>query len=269
VRSWTVFQLKEADLRISSPRADLVEAEVRKLRAALEAFIERQPAFRAALVPIDLLDGAPPIAVAMADAARACGIGPMAAVAGAVAQAAAEAALAEGAGEAIVENGGDTWIASPTEVTVGLHAGRHALSGRLALRITPDRLPLSVCSSSGRFGHSLSFGRCDLATVVARSGALADAAATLAANSVRTVEDVAPTLERVLAIPGVDGVLIVKDDRVGVAGNLPQLVPCADPDFDLKTRHRWAGPARGVDQPLNEIGNTVYTDSFPVRKPHG
>jgi ApbE superfamily uncharacterized protein (UPF0280 family) len=238
VRMWTLFQLKEADLRISSPRADLVEAEVRRLRSVLEAYIERQPAFKAALVPIDLLAGAPPVAVAMAEAARVCGVGPMAAVAGAVAQAAAEAALAVGAGEAIVENGGDTWIASTGEVTVGLHAGEHPISGRLALRIPADRLPLSVCSSSGTFGHSLSFGDCDLATVVAGSGALADAAATLAANCVRTVDDVEATLERVMTIPGVDGVLIVKDDRVGVAGNLPPIVQCADPDFALKTRHR-------------------------------
>jgi ApbE superfamily uncharacterized protein (UPF0280 family) len=159
-------------------------------------------------------------------------------VAGAVAQAAAEAALAAGADEAIVENGGDTWIASRSEVTVGLHAGENALSGRLALRIGADRLPLSVCSSSGRFGHSLSFGDCDLATVVAGNGALADAAATLAANCVRTADDVEPTLERVAAIAGIVGVLIVKDDRVGIAGDLPRLVKCDDLDFALKTRHR-------------------------------
>jgi ApbE superfamily uncharacterized protein (UPF0280 family) len=237
-RAWTVFQLKEADLRISSSRADLVEAEIRRLRAALEAYIDRQPAFKAALVPIDLLDDAPAIAMTMADAARACGVGPMAAVAGAIAQAAAAAALADGAGEAIVENGGDTWIASDVGITVGLYAGDHPLSGRLALRIERDRLPVSVCSSSGRFGHSLSFGDCDLATVVAGSGALADAAATLAANSVRTVDDVEPALARLMEIPGVAGVLIVKDDRVGVAGDLPPLVKCEDPDFALKTRHR-------------------------------
>jgi ApbE superfamily uncharacterized protein (UPF0280 family) len=238
VRTWTVFQLKEADLRICSPKADLVEAEVRRLRGELETYIDRQPAFKASLVPIELLEDAPPIAVAMADAARACGVGPMAAVAGAAAQAAAEAALAAGADEAIVENGGDTWIASGNEVTVGLHAGEHALSGRLALRIPPHRLPLSVCSSSGRFGHSLSFGDCDLATVVAGNGALADAAATLAANCVRTADDVEPTLERVAAIAGIVGVLIVKDDRVGIAGDLPRLVKCDDLDFALKTRHR-------------------------------
>jgi ApbE superfamily uncharacterized protein (UPF0280 family) len=238
VRTWTTFRFKEADLRVSCPRADVVEAEVRRLRAELEAWIERQPAFKASLVPIDLLAGAPRIAVAMAHAARACGVGPLAAVAGAVAQAAAEAALAAGADEAIVENGGDTWIASPREVTVGLYAGENALSGRLALRIPPERLPLAVCSSSGRFGHSLSFGDCDLATVVAKIGALADAAATLAANCVRAVEDIEPTLERVMAIPGIGGVLIAKGDRVGVAGDLPPLVPCADADFALKTRHR-------------------------------
>jgi uncharacterized protein len=238
VRVWTVFQFKEADVRICSQGADLVEAEVRRLRAELEAWIERQPAFKAALVPIDLLPGAPPIAAAMAEAARACGVGPMAAVAGAVAHLAAEAARAAGAGEVIVENGGDTWIDSPGEVTVGLFAGEHALSGRLALRIPADRLPLSVCSSSGRFGHSLSFGDCDLATIVAKSGALADAAATFAANCVRTPDDVEATLGRVMAIPGIEGALIVKGDRVGVAGDLPPLVPCADPDFALKTRHR-------------------------------
>ena len=237
-RSWSTFRCKDADVRVASPRADVVEAEVRRLRAELEAYLERQPAFKAALVPIDLIEGAPPVAIAMADAARACGVGPMAAVAGAVAQAAAEAALSGGAGEAIVENGGDTWIASRAGITVGLYAGEHALSGRLALRIEPDRLPLSVCSSSGRFGHSLSFGDCDLATVVAKSGALADAAATMAANAVRTIRDVEPALERAMSIPGVLGVLIVKDDRVGVAGDLPRVVACDDPDFALKTRHR-------------------------------
>ncbi len=220
-RSWSAFQYKDADVRVASSLADVVEMEIRRLRAELEAYIERQPAFKAALVPVDLLGGAPTIAVAMADAARACGLGPMAAVAGAIAQAAAEKALAAGADEAIIENGGDTWIASGASITVGLYAGEHPLSGRLALRIEPDRLPLSVCSSSGRFGHSLSFGDCDLATVVAGSGALADAAATLAANCVRTIDDVEPALERVAAIPGVLGVLIVKDDRVGVAGDLP------------------------------------------------
>jgi len=70
----------------------------------------------------------------------------------------------------------------------------------------------------------MSLGQCDLATVVAKDAALADAAATMAANLVRTVEQVDSALERIAAIEGIDGLMIVKDDRVGLAGRLPRLV---------------------------------------------
>jgi ApbE superfamily uncharacterized protein (UPF0280 family) len=164
---------------------------------------------------------------------------------------AAEAAVSAGAREAIVENGGDMFLTSPEEVLVGLYAGDHSLSGRLAFRLAPGAMPVSVCSSSSRFGHSLSFGDCDLATVVARDGALADAAATLAGNSVRSPEDIEPTLARIMGIPGIRGVLLVKGDRVGVAGDLPPLVRCRDPDFMVKARHLpGAGAdARGLSRP--------------------
>lgn len=63
-----------------------------------------------------------------------------------------------------------------------------------------------------------------LATVVAKNAALADAAATQAANLVATVDDVDSALEQIADIEGVDGVMIIKTDRVGLAGNLPPLV---------------------------------------------
>jgi len=237
VREYQAFSWKEASLRICSPRSALIVEEVKRLRAVLDAYIGRQPEFGSSLVPIRLLPDAPGICVSMAEAAVLCGVGPMAAVAGAVAEACVRSALAAGADEAIVENGGDIFIASPRPVSVGLYAGSHPLSGRLALEIEPARLPLSVCSSSSRFGHSLSFGDCDLATIIARDGALADAAATLAGNSVKTTADVQPTLERIMAIPGIEAVLLVKDDRVGVAGDMPPLVRCEDPTFEGKAFH--------------------------------
>jgi ApbE superfamily uncharacterized protein (UPF0280 family) len=73
-------------------------------------------------------------------------------------------------------------------------------------------------------GHSFSFGECDLATVVAKDASLADAAATQAANLVRTVDDIDSALENIAGIEGVDGVMIIKGDRVGLAGKLPPLV---------------------------------------------
>ena len=70
----------------------------------------------------------------------------------------------------------------------------------------------------------MSLGDCDLSTVVAKDAALADAAATQAANMVKTANDVDVALERIAGIEGVDGLVIVKDDRVGLAGQLPKLV---------------------------------------------
>jgi len=90
-------------------------------------------------------------------------------------------------------------------------------------------MPLAICSSSARMGHSLSLGDCDLATVVARDASLADAAATLACNLTRTLHDVDATLARITGIPGVNGLLLVKGERVGLSGRLPPLVRSRDP----------------------------------------
>jgi ApbE superfamily uncharacterized protein (UPF0280 family) len=236
-RTYTTFVWKEANLRICSERAEVITENVRTLRRILERYILLQPEFRTSFIPVKLLPDAPEIAVRMARAAESCGVGPMAAVAGAVAEMCVEAAMAAGASEAIVENGGDIFIRSADPVGIGLYAGDHPLSGRLAFHISPGMMPLSVCSSSSRFGHSLSFGDCDLATIVCSDGALADAAATLAGNSVKSARDVEPTLEKIMKIVGIRGVLIIKADKVGMAGDLPPLICCEDPDFSVKTFH--------------------------------
>jgi uncharacterized protein len=240
-RSWLSFSWKEADLRISSTRAEEAAGEIRSLRALLEAYIERHPLFLSSLVPLAALPDAPAVAVRMAEAAARASVGPMAAVAGAMAQAAVEAALAAGAEEAVVENGGDIYLCSPRPVLVGLYAGKHPLSGRLAFRVEPDAMPLSVCASSGRFGHSFSFGDCNLAVAVAFSGALADAVATLGANSVCGEGDVEAALERMTSVPGIRGALIIQGDKVGLMGDLPPLVRSKDPRFADKTFHTQPG----------------------------
>ena len=73
-------------------------------------------------------------------------------------------------------------------------------------------------------GHSLSFGQCDLATVVAKDGALADSAVTLVCNLIKTEHDLTPVLNDVGAIPGIDGILAVKNSKIGLWGRLPELV---------------------------------------------
>ena len=223
-RTYRTFTHKEAVFRISCDRFDAATAEIVRQRRILEGHIERHPDFGTSWEPVAASDDAPESARRMALAAQRVGVGPMAAVAGTMAQLAAEAGLAAGASEAIVENGGDVYLQSAAPVIIGLYPGTAELAGRLAFSLQPADTPVAICSSSGKMGHSMSLGDCDLATVVARNAALADAAATLAANLVGTVGQIDPTLARIAAIDGVDGVLIVKDDCVGLAGRLPQLV---------------------------------------------
>lgn len=223
-RTYRTFTHREAVFRICCNRFDAVTAEIIRQRRILEDYIDRHPDFRYSFKPLELHTNAPEIAQRMARAARLVGVGPMAAVAGAMAQFAGEAGLEAGTQEAIVENGGDVYLQASEPVNIGLRTGTTELSDRLAFSLQAHDTPISICSSSGQMGHSKSLGKCDLATVVARDAALADAAATQAANLVKTVEDVNPALERITAIEGIMGVMIIKNDRVGLAGQLPPLV---------------------------------------------
>jgi ApbE superfamily uncharacterized protein (UPF0280 family) len=223
-RTYRTFTHREAVFRICCPQFDVVTAEIVRQRQILEDYIARHPEFQTAFDPLDVLPDAPVVAQRMAHAAQLVGVGPMAAVAGAMAQCAAEAAMEAGAGEVIVENGGDIYLKTSGPVTIGLHTGTSEIGDRLAFSLQADETPIAVCSSSGKMGHSMSLGQCDLATVVAKDAALADAAATEAANRVKTVEDVDPAVEFVAGIEGVGGALIVKDDRIGLAGHLPSLI---------------------------------------------
>ena len=49
-----------------------------------------------------------------------------------------------------------------------------------------------------------------------------------------TVRDLSPVLDRVGSIPGIDGILAVKDGKIGLWGHLPQLVR----NQDAVSRHK-------------------------------
>ena len=223
-RIYKIFIHKEAVFRICCDAFEAVTAEIVRQRQIMEDYIMTHPEFGTSFEPVNLLPSAPPSAQQMASAADCVGTSPMAAVAGTMAQLAAQAGLGAGASEAVIENGGDIYLQTNRDIIIGLYPGAGELAGRLGFSLKPEDTPISICSSSGKMGHSTSLGQCDLATVVSKDAALADAAATQAANLVRTAEDIDPTLNRITAIDGVQGVLIVKDEQFGMAGHLPPLV---------------------------------------------
>jgi ApbE superfamily uncharacterized protein (UPF0280 family) len=84
--------------------------------------------------------------------------------------------------------------------------------------------PIGICTSSGTVGPSLSLGRADAAVALARSAALADAAATALGNLVQSAADIARALERAQAIPDLLGAVIIIGDQMGAWGEV-ELVP--------------------------------------------
>jgi len=158
----------------------------------------------------------------MAEAARAADIGPLSAVAGAVAESVGHDLL-ERCDEVIVENGGDIFLGSRTERTIGLYAGNSPLTGRIGILISPDSMPLGVCTSSASVGHSLSLGKADACTVVARSTALADAFATMLCNRVRTPTELQEILATLDIPADILGIVMTFGDKLALQGDV-QLV---------------------------------------------
>jgi len=216
--------VRETDLYIRAERDLTGRAHevVIEERAQLEGYIQRHPGFATAMEPFTVEDGAPALVREMAAAAAEAGVGPMAAVAGAIAERVGRQLL-ELSPQVVVENGGDIFLVSHKKRLVGIHTGRPPFEGRLALEIDPEDTPVGVCTSSGTVGHSLSLGTADAVVTLARNTALADAAATATGNLVRTEADTERWLAFTRAITGISGVVIVKNDRLAVWGKV-QLV---------------------------------------------
>jgi len=215
-------KVKETDLYIGAQSNLKEEATnlVKKYRREIEDFIKAFPEFKKSLVPLDIgLENCPPIVEEMLKASSMVGVGPMAAVAGGIAEMVGKS-LIKYSPEIIVENGGDVFINSRTSKKIGVFAGRSPFSGKLALQVEPEEMPLGVCTSSGTIGPSLSFGKADAVVVVSKNTFLADAAATALGNMVKRPEDVASVLEWGIKIPGIQGIVVIIRDRLGIAGDL-------------------------------------------------
>lgn len=222
--------IKESDLLISVDRESYrpgLKEEARTLlsrcRKDLERYILRDPEFRWTLAPRRILPGAPRIARMMAAAARRSGVGPMAAVAGAVAEVVGRG-LARYAREVIVENGGDIYLKTLHPRVVGIFAGGSLLSEKVGLRLGPCPRGCGICTSSATVGPSLSFGSTDASVVVSKSAALADAAASALGNLAHQEEDISPALEKVCMIKGIQGAVVILGDKLGAIGAV-ELVP--------------------------------------------
>ncbi len=188
-----------------------------RLRAVMDAYIKRHAGFGSSLVPVEPLRDAPSVIADMCRAAKAAGVGPMAAVAGAFAAYVGREILKYST-EAVVENGGDVFIKTADERTVAVYAGGSPLSMKIGLVVAPG--PVSICTSSGTVGPSLSFGCADAAVVVSPDACLADACATRLGNDIKCADDISRALEVIAAVAGVTGAVAVVGDKCGAVGDI-------------------------------------------------
>jgi hypothetical protein len=214
-------KVKETDIYLRA-KSDLKEEALQailKCRAQLEEYIERHPHFLTALKPIAVVEDAPKMVREMAMAAEKAGVGPMAAVAGAIAEEVGRQLL-RFSPEVIVENGGDIFLTILKRRVVGVYAGESPFTGKIGLEIQPEETPLGICTSSGTVGHSLSFGHADAVIVLSPSTALADAAATAIGNLIKEASDIPKGIGFAQAIAGLKGVVIIEGDKMGAWGEV-------------------------------------------------
>jgi len=217
--------VKETDLWICADRVLEKEAKehVFKIRGYIESYIQSHPGFLKSLVPWSVNGPAPFIVNEMAEAGKRAGVGPMAAVAGAVAESVGNALLAY-SNEIIVENGGDVFIRLNRPFIYSIFAGKSPLSMRFGIRLDASGKPLAVCTSSATIGHSYSAGKADAVCVVSDSCAVADAAATSICNQVISEKEIQPAIDSGNLIEGVYGIVVIAEGKIGIWGNV-EMVP--------------------------------------------
>jgi len=213
--------VKETDLyvkartRLENETRDLIT----ELRSEIENYIRSNPSFRESLTPLPFDPSASPIIRAMLEASSQANVGPMAAVAGAIAEWVGTSLLPQSP-EVIVENGGDVFISTAESTVIEIFAGSSPFSERIGIRLEPSCMPMGICTSSATIGPSLSFGKADAVTVLASSTPLADAVATSIGNEIQNEADIQVGLKTAESISGLTGVVVLVGERMGIWGNV-------------------------------------------------
>lgn len=216
------LEMMESDLFVvcDADVKNTAEDALKKARGLIEDYVNKFPVFKDSLKPLDVSSDAPEIVKKMTAAARVYEVGPMAAVAGAVADYVGNA-VSNLCSHIIIENGGDIFLKSEKPITLGVFAGEDSpFKDRLRFKIESRGMPLGICTSSGKIGHSLSFGNADAVMTIAKDPATADAAATALANKIKTVEDVQQVLDAESQRRILSAMVIVIEDKMGVWGDV-------------------------------------------------
>lgn len=200
---------------------DIAFSYLKLFYSELEKYILDDPKFNITFKPYIKPQANVPIIKEMMKASCRANVGPMASVAGAIAQYIGKALLEKySINEIYIENGGDVFISSPKNVNTIFYTGNNSKFPQIKLQIESPGSSFGVCSSSGKFGHSFSFGKADAVMVVCKNTCLSDALATYFCNKIRSEEDIQKVLGLSSQYEEILGVACVYGNKLGLRGNL-------------------------------------------------
>lgn len=200
-----------------------------RIRHDLKRYISQNPDFLLSIEPLNCSgENLSPIVLKMYNSSAKADVGPMACVAGTISEMSLDYLIDNGSKCSIVENGGDIALINDQEVLCGIYSNNEILGNNIAFKIKARKKPLGICTSSGKIGHSISFGSSDSVSVISKSPSIADGLATRIANEV-IGEDSESKVSNALECAEnyrefYEGVLIISDENVGTVGRLPKIV---------------------------------------------
>lgn len=234
------INIGETHIRLTTDLANHdLYAYILSIRRDLKNYILGNDDFLISMEPVKL-DGEnlPLIVGRMHESSCLADVGPMACVAGTISELSLNYLISNGSAHSIVENGGDIALINSRKVLCGIYSNNDVLGNEIAFEIKKRKSPLGICTSSGKIGHSISFGQSDSVTVISNSSSLADGLATRIANEVNgmTSEDkVYHALECAENYRDLfQGVLVISDDNVGTVGKLPNIIETQNFDVNIK-----------------------------------
>ncbi|HYU56467.1 MAG TPA: hypothetical protein VEO00_00260, partial [Actinomycetota bacterium] len=180
----------------------------------LQSYCIRDKGFKTSKRPVAVPEDAPETIRRMGEVAALVGVGPMFTFPGALAEHVGRT-LARSLPEVTVVNGGDTYAVTrrPSKLTVYRREGQ-----ALSVVIRPEQGPAGVYTTEGSLLTAADSA--DAVVVVADSCVLADAVAAAVLAILSHPRSFAQALRLLRTTAGVRGGIVVRDERIGLAGHV-------------------------------------------------
>lgn len=211
---------------------------IKNERKQLEKYIQKYPEFKLSLEKLinPNPENNPEIINLMYKTSKEVKIGPMASVAGTISELSLNHLIKQNTKTSIIENGGDIALINDKKIICGIYSNNEILGNQIGFKLKPNKKPIGICTSSGKIGHSISFGNSEAVTIISNSASLSDGLATKIANEVKgntNQEAVENALDYSESYKDLfKGALIISGDSIGTIGKLPKLVQTEEFELD-------------------------------------